>query len=161
MTFQGSIFVWQLFLLQKCSFYKLKSSFLTPIPAKCTRCYDLSYCHTIIRFCNQCRPSYVVKPLSACTTLSSSNHPLGDTARPFALHGHVTGLKDHVMQGKHTPQNKMQLGFCARMAGITSFNNSKTLILLPDTDIDPLEVILWGPGSSHSTFSTEIWSPFY
>lgn len=140
-----------------------KLSFLTPSPAKCTGCYNSSYWHTIIRFCNQCRPSDIVKPLSACTTLPSSNHALGDTARPFALHEDVTGLKDHVMQGKVTPQNKMQLRLCVmrRMGRMMSIiSNSKTLLLLPDTHINPLEVLFWGPGLRHSTFSAKIWSPF-
>lgn len=81
--------------------------------------------------------------LSTCATLSFSNHALGDTARPFPLHEHVTGLKIRIMQGKHAPQTKTQLRLCLRTAGTTSVNNSKTLLLLPATNMDPLEVIIW------------------
>lgn len=82
--------------------------------------------------------------LSTCATLSSSNHALGDTARPFPLQEHVTGLKIHIMQGKHAPHTKTQLRLCLRMAGTKSINDSKTLLLSPATNMDPLQVILWG-----------------
>lgn len=85
---------------------------------------------------------------------------LGDAARPFASHEHVMCLKDHVIQGKGTLQNKIQLRVCVRMAGMTSISNSKTLFLLLGTNIDSLEVI-WGPGLRNSPFSPKMWSLFW